>query len=317
MSAHRMAYPLAIAEIRAVILLTLAAILAGCETAQVSDHGFLITHDDAIKVRPETRALQLRLPNGNSLEFLARRDERGELYAHGLVEYRRAKNRGIASVPGLPTASIPEIYYALAEPNAETPEPLRLDRYPDPTRPQGWARDIILTGGPTGGEGTGDDISCSETNPAWVAFRQEVVDQGYALVFLSAGDGPVSKPNHWATIETDWMSPDGHELRGGVADATALYVSVLRCAGDTPPWSSWPSPLFRVFSRDSGAEGYFDTELEEYLPEAGDQATYIAPETTIGDELDYRVTLRHYENGSKFHFGAAWQKPADTLSPIP
>jgi hypothetical protein len=203
---------------------------------------------------------------------------------------------------------MPEIYYALAEPNAEIPEPLRVDRYPDPTQPQGWARDVILTGGPTGG----GDVTCSEANSAWVAFRQGVIDQGYGLVFLSAADGPASKPSHWTTIDSgSVLDPDSHTLRGGVDGAAALYVSVLRCEGDTSFGSSWGAPRFSVATRAAG-KGDLQFELEEYLPETGDQVTYITPESAFGSETDYRVWLRHYEYSSKFHFGAAWQKPTDT-----
>ncbi len=310
MSAHRVALPPAIFEIGTVILLTVAVLLAGCGTVKVSKDEFLITRDGVTKVRPEARAFQLGLPNGNSLGFIAIRDARGELVVHGLVEHRRAGNRGIASVPGLSTASLPEVYYALAEPNADIPELLRLDRYPDPTRPQGWARDVILTGGPTGG----GDVSCSEANPAWAAFRQGVIDQGYGLVFLSAADGAVSKPSHWHTISTDWMSPDGHELRGRVSAAAALYVSVLRCEGNTSFGSSWGAPRFAVVSRLAGV-GDFLLEFEGYLPDSGDQVTYLTPASSFGKASDYRVFLRHYEGSTRFHFGAAWQKPAGTLSP--
>ncbi len=308
MSFHRMTAPSANSEIRIVAMLAFAAILAGCETAQVSGNGFLITSDNDAKVRREAEALDLRLPNGNLLRFVVDRDAR----VRGLLEHRRAGNRGIASVPDLTKASIPEIYFALAEPDSEIPEPFRLDRYPEPQRPQGWARDIILTGGPTGG----GDVTCAQTGAAWNAFRQEVVDQGYALVFLSAADGATSKPNHWHTIETDWMSPDGHELRGAVDGAAALYVSVMRCEGSTSFGSSWGAPRFSVSRRPVG-ENDFELEVEEFLPEAGNQVTYMTPGPALGSASDYRVFLRHYEGGTRFHFGAAWQKPSGTFGPNP
>lgn len=310
MSVHRMASPLAFPDIRTAMLLALAVILAGCETTQPSENEFLTTHDDDIEVRPETRGLQLPLPNGNLIKVLVSQDEQGELHVDGLVEYRKAKNRGIASVSGLSTASIPEIYYALAEPDAETPDFLALDRYPEPTRPQGWARDIILTGGPV------QIHNCFETDLNWDAFRQEVIDQGYPLVFLSEADGPASKPNHWekhdigSILEEPW-----YEFRGGVNGSTALYVSVARCQGNTTVWGN--PPYLSVSRKPAGEGGTFGNVLWQSLPEAGDQATYITPESELGTESDYRVWLGESDLSSKFHIGAAWLKPSDTLGPNP
>lgn len=310
MSIHRMVSPLVISKIRDLLLPSFAAVVAGCAAAPVSESQFLVTPENKTEVRSKAQALRLQLPNGNSLRFTASRDERGEPKIHGLVENRRAGNRGIASVPGLASASLPEIYYALAEPEAEIPEPLRLDRYPDPSRPQGWARDIILTGEPAGGGGN----ICSDPM-TWNAFRQEVIDQGYPLVFLSQANGALST-NNWFNIETDWMSPDGHELRGSVDGATALYVSVLRCEGSTTPFYNWGPPRLSVSRRTNGDES-FTVEFEEWLPEAGVQKTYISTPGSFGSEHDFRVWLRHYEGSTRFHIGAAWIKPTGTFGPNP
>lgn len=310
MSFHRRVSPRAVPYVRTSLLLALAAVLAGCEAARAPESGFLFTSDEDGKVRREAPVLELQLPNGNSLHFVTGSTGTGETGLHGLIEKRRAGNRGIASVPDLSKAGLAEIYYALAEPGTEIPEAVRLDRSPDTSRPQGWARDAILSGGPTGG----GDITCAQTGAAWNSFRQEIIDQGYALVFLSAADGATSKPSHWFTIETDWMSPDGHEMRGGVEGAAALYVSVLRCEGSTSFGSSWGAPRFSVSRRPSG-QGDLQFELEEYLPAAGDQVTYITSGSAFGSASDYRTFLRHYEGGTRFHFGAAWQKPGGTFGP--
>jgi hypothetical protein len=45
--------------------------------------------------------VELRLPNGNVLTFIATRDNHGEIEALAFAELRRAKNRGIASIPHL------------------------------------------------------------------------------------------------------------------------------------------------------------------------------------------------------------------------
>jgi hypothetical protein len=314
MSIHRMVSPLVIAKVRALLLPSFAAVVAGCAAAPVSDSNFLIPPDSKTEVRSKAQAIRLQLPNGNSLRFTASRDERGQPKIHGLIEDRRAGNRGIASVPGLASASLPEIYYALAEPEAEVPAPLRLDPYPDRSRSQGWARDIILTGEPAGG---GENVCSDQT--IWNAFRQEVIEQGYPLVFLSQANG-ASSTDDWFTVETDWMSPDGYELRGSVNNATALYVSVLRCEGSTTPFYSWGPPRLSVTRSPAGDES-FTVEFEEGLPDAGMQRTYITTPTSLGEgfgnEHDFRVRLRHYEDGTRFHIGAAWRKPTGTFGPNP
>jgi hypothetical protein len=299
-----------------VLSLAFTATVAGDEPTQSAEDEFLHSHYAELFSRPEV--IQLPLPNGNVIWFIADRDKRGGLSVHGLAELRRAKNRGIGSIPELRGAGPRAIFHALSEPNTPMPNILRRMSCassqthcgPNAKRPQGWAREQILTGNPPSGGGRGNGPECHEDVPSWDRFREDVEAWGYFLTFLSEDDGPQTKHDHWTPVYS-LGSINSYRLRGGVGDATAFYSSVVYChqdQGDT--WDRTPTV---TISR-RGLSGELWPVADGELEDPGDELSYFTSDVSIGVEADYRLGITGVVGSDTFYIGATWQKPFGTLA---
>jgi hypothetical protein len=275
------------------------------QPSQSPEQEFIYSHVRENYVRPESFALPL--PNGNIVWFVANRDESGEYKVTGMAELRRSGNSGVASVPELRGAPASTIFHALADEDVTTPSFLRSRKCQSvEARPRGWAREQILQAVPPVSGGGSDQLICPENGWTWAGFVDEVKGKGYLLSFLSEGDGPESKPDHW-----NWPGWGSRILRGGVDDATAFYFSVLYCEeqpGDSillgPPWVG--------VSRGVGTETPWPVQTS-FLSQPGDQFTYQTEAGAVGEPANYRVEISGAHGIDKFYIGAAWQKPFGTL----
>jgi hypothetical protein len=258
--------------------------------------------------------VELRLPNGNVLTFIATRDDRGEVEALAFAELRRAKNRGIASIPDLAKAKLPEIFHALSKPGTSAPSFLRLVRSePTRSRSQGWARNLVLSGGAVGDVLGNPQLVCPQTSWSWNGFREDILGKGLPLSALYEGDGPQSKPKHWRESEGEFR------LKGSVHDVPEFYGSVLYCARDTLDHVDDHDP--RVVWRFGETDGDYWNPQYNFLPHVGDQFTFTfdtqeknLPTSVVGKGYSVELFIESAELGDKFYVGATWSKISGTLT---
>ena len=258
--------------------------------------------------------VELRLPNGNVLTFISMRDDREEVKALAFTELRRAKNRGIASVPGLAKAKLPDIFYALSQPGTRPPAFLRLvSSDATRSRSQGWARNLVLSDSAVGDVLGNPELVCPQVSWSWNGFRDDILGKGLPLSALYEGDGPQSRPNHWRETE------GGYRLYGVVRDVPEFYGSVLYCARDTLDSTDNHDP--RVVWRFGETNGDYWTPDHEFLPSLGDEFsfTFDAQEqnlqtNVVGKGYSVDLHIESVESGDKFYVGATWSKISGTLT---
>ena len=264
-------------------------------------------------------AVKWRLPNGNVLTFVAIRDNRGEVTALAFAELRRAKNRGIASVPDLARAKPHDIFHALSKPGTVTPGFLKGHRS-DTTRsrPQGWARELVLSADAIEDVVVGNpQLTCPELGWSWSEFREDILSKDLPLSFLSEGDGPQSKPKHWRETASGQ-----YRLYGNVHDVPEFYGAVLYCSRDTLEHTDTSDP--RVVWRVGPIGEAPSTVTWDFLQDLGDQLTFTfdaeaenVPTSIVGKGNSVSLHIEFPEQGDKFYIGAAWSKISDTLTVSP
>jgi len=292
--------------------------------AKPGDADFVVQQDyqkiDEVLYRP--MAVELLLPNGNVLTFSALRDGRGEIIALGMNELRRAKNNGISSIAALSGAKLPDIFHALSKPGTRMPSFLRLvQTKPTYSRPQGWARDLVLAGPKVAGGVGNPRLTCPELGWTWNGFREDVLSKGLPLSFLSEGDGPATKPNHWG-LPTN--SPDRFRLLGRVDDVQDFYGNVLWCATDTtlqnePPLGgpvlSEPRVIWEVCP--TAPTGSCMTDSKR-LTEQGEENKFTLqipePQNPLGTGFKVILRIEYPFKQDKFYIGATWSKISGTLT---
>ena len=278
------------------------------ETAKFIKQDFDVV--DELQFRP--MAYELLFPNGNILIFTAKQNDYGEVIALGMSELRRAGNLGVASVPELARARVPDIFHAISKPGTKMPGFLRLARTePVQPKPQGWARDLVVYGKAAGNVIGNPQLKCPQLDWSWETFKEDVLAKGLPLSFLSEGDGPATKPNHWKAGE----SLDRFRLYGRLDDVYSFYGNVLYCfaddsleAMDYEPrvvWTYW--------------EANSDIAIPDwkFLMKPGDEHNFLFqvpdPQTLLGKGFNISLRIEWPYVNDKFYIGAAWSKFSDTL----
>jgi hypothetical protein len=254
----------------------------------------------------------VKAADGVVVKFFALRDENGRVQSIMVGQAHNARTAGLSEIEGLRDATPLDMFQAISKPGAKVPAVLS-KLYGAPTRDdQGWARgELVADPNPTGG---GNHNSCMPGAQAFGSFDNEILDKGYAGLFLSEKDGPYTKPSHWSGLGGPADGTDWYNLTGQARGAKAFYAKVQYCFKDINIYGNFePDPVASAYVRIAGFGAYQQMEVAT-LSEPGDEMEYFSfPQT--GSNYDYRLEIDQVRLLDLFHIGATWSKPGSYIKP--
>jgi hypothetical protein len=162
----------------------------------------------------------------------------------------------------------------------------------------------------------------TDCEASWPQFEYDVLSWGYGLSFLSASDGPSAGTGHWSA--SGGFSAGFYELHGRVDDVSAFFLKIQFCYEDpiAPPFQgnegSSVDPEIFLYFRVGNAQ--WSLLNSGFHLDAGEQISFWwhpvseqLPGVTA-TQLDFKVNLYDAAPDDRFHIGATWSKPFDTLT---
>jgi hypothetical protein len=162
----------------------------------------------------------------------------------------------------------------------------------------------------------------TDCDASWPGFHDEVLSFGYGLSFLSQSDGPSAGTGHWWA--SGGFSAGFYELHGQAHDVSAFFLKIQFCYEDpvAPPFQgsdgSVVDPEVFLYYRVGNAP--WTLVNSGYFLEDGEQMSFwwhpfSEPLPGVAaSQLDFRVVLYDAAPDDRFHIGAAWSKPFDTIT---